>query len=72
MNNGERARLVELTSKAVEVNERLLAEEKKFIDAASGSSDVIFLKQMNAKLTSLIRIERLYLQATKVLLRRMD
>ena len=48
-------KLVELTSKAISINEQLLLEEKKFVEAVSQRKDERFLRRISNKIKSLIR-----------------
>lgn len=68
MNETERNKLIELTSKAVSVNEKLLSDEKKFIEAVSANSDHVVLEEMNEQLNELCSKEHLLLAASKSLL----
>jgi hypothetical protein len=69
MNENERIKLIELTSKAVAINEELLADEKEFIAIAGDSSvDVGSLREMNDPLNELCSKELLLLAASKSLL----
>ncbi|MCW3109095.1 MAG: hypothetical protein JWQ09_3601 [Segetibacter sp.] len=61
-------KLKELTKRAVSINEELLDEEKKFIDALSDYSDVTCLKDSSNKINLLMRKEVLYNQAARMLL----
>jgi hypothetical protein len=68
MQETERNKLIELTSRAVSVNEELLADEKKFIATISTSSDVSTLHAMNEHLNELCSKEHLLLSASRSLL----
>jgi DNA-binding MarR family transcriptional regulator len=68
MQENERNKLVELTKKAVTINEELLANEKKFIEEVSSGGKDSSLEELNEKLNELCSKELLYLAATKSLL----
>lgn len=68
MQQNERNKLIELTEKAIKVNEKLLADERKFLAAIDSSKDPGYLEQENEMLSELCRKEHLYLSATKSLL----
>jgi len=72
MHKNERSKLIELTSRAVAVNEELLGDEKKFIAAIDSSSDVLYLLEMNEHLNELCSKEHLLLAASKSLLQIMS
>ena len=64
----ERDKLIELTKKAISINEQLLCDEKKFLTAISSQQDTISLQEMNESLNNLCGKEHLYLAAAKSLL----
>jgi hypothetical protein len=68
MDVNERNRLIELTTRAVSVNERLLTEEKRLIAAAASAEDLHTLIELIKKLAALCRTEHLYIDAAKSLL----
>ncbi len=68
MQESERNKLIELTKRAVSVNEKLLAEEKHFIEAVTDNTNSFLLEELNENLAELCRKEHLYLSATKSLL----
>lgn len=68
MKNYERDKLINLTERAVAINEKLLANEKEFIKALADNKDVTSLKDMNENLNEMCRKEYLYLSAAKSLL----
>ena len=72
MDEREKNKLIELTSKAVSINEKLLADQKRFIDAIMSQEDTVALEETNEKLNELCRIEHLFLSATKSLLQRIN
>jgi hypothetical protein len=72
MNPNERDRLIELVTNAVAINEKLLSEEKNFINAVSGVTGTSSLQKMNEQLNDLCSKEHLYLAASKSLLQIMS
>ena len=72
MNEDERNKLIELTSRAVSVNEKLLSNEKEFIAAVSATSDLTSLEAMNDRLNVLCCEEHLLLAASRSLLQIMN
>jgi hypothetical protein len=62
-------KLVELTTRAVSINEELLKEEKRFIDAVSRNVELNVLKEMHGKINLLMRKEVLYNGAAATILR---
>jgi hypothetical protein len=69
MQKSERNKLIELTERALTINEELLADEKKFIKAVSSGEDLSSIKELNEKLNQLCRKEHMYLAATKSLIK---
>ena len=67
MNENERDKLVDLTSKAIEVNKELLADEQRFIVAVPTASESS-LHEMNEHSNDLCSQEHLLLAASKSLL----
>ena len=53
-------KLLDLTTRAVSINEELLKEEKRFIDAVSQNVDLNVLKEMHWKINLLMRKEVLF------------
>lgn len=72
MNEKERSKLIELTERAAVINEKLLSDEKVFIEAVAADNDPSSLQEMNEKLNDLCTKEHLYLSATKSLLQMMN
>lgn len=68
MKNYERDKLINLTERAVAINEKLLANEKEFIKALADNKDITSLEDMNENLNEMCRKEYLYLSAAKSLL----
>lgn len=65
MKEMERSKLIDLTERAVRVNEKLLSDEKKFIEAVAAGEESGLLQELNQKLNELCRKEYLYLGAAK-------
>ena len=59
----ENKKLVELTSKAVSINEELLKEEREFIAAANENKEITILEKMSRRINILVRKEHLFLGA---------
>lgn len=68
MKETERDRLIELTKRAISINEKLLAKEKYFVEAINSDTNPLLLKELSETLAELSRKELLYLSATKSLL----
>jgi hypothetical protein len=65
MDENIKSKVIQLTERAIVINEKLLRDEKDFIKEASTSLDVDALKEKNEDLTNLARKENLYLGAVK-------
>jgi hypothetical protein len=65
-------KLIELTSKAVSINEQILEEEKNFIDAVEQHLEMRFLTRISDKINNLLRKEVLFVGATNSLLKRLE
>jgi hypothetical protein len=63
-------KLLDLTTRAVSINEELLKAEKRFIDAVSRNVELNVLKEMHRKINLLMRKEVLYNGAAESILRR--
>lgn len=61
-------KLVDLTKRAISINENLLAEEKKFVEALTEPKDIDYLKASSDTILLLIRKESLFNQAAKMVL----
>ncbi len=72
MQENERLKLIELTERAVKINEKLLLDEKNFIEAVSADTDFTSLEKANDALSELSRKEYLYLSAAKSLLQNIN
>jgi hypothetical protein len=72
MDENEKSKVIELTERAIVINEKLLADEKNFIKEAPTSSDVDYLKEKNEQLDNLVRKEHMYLGAAKSRLQKMS
>jgi hypothetical protein len=72
MQEKERIKLIELTRIALDINKELLAYEKRFIEAVSSNQKHSLLEELNEEINGLCRKERLYLGATKSLLKMMS
>jgi hypothetical protein len=62
-------KLLDLTTRAVSINEELLKAEKRFIDAVSRNVELNVLKEMHRKINLLMRKEVLYNGAAESILR---
>jgi hypothetical protein len=60
LDNEKNQKLLELTNRAVCINEELLEEEKRFIEALSQRREVSILKEISKKISLLMRKEVLY------------
>jgi hypothetical protein len=72
MHENEKSKVIELTQKAIVINEKLLTDEKSFVDDASKSFDTKDLKEKNENLKNLARKENLYLDAAQSLLKKLS
>ena len=61
-------KLIELTSKAVSINEKLLKEEKDFMAAVELDQEMWLLEKMSDDINLLIRKEHLFVGAIKMIL----
>lgn len=61
-------KLVDLTQRAISINENLLAEERKFVEALSERKDIDYLKASSDTIHLLMRKESLFNQAAKMVL----
>jgi hypothetical protein len=64
LTNEKNDKLIELASKAVAVNSKLLAEENKFIEAVAQHADMFVLKKLSDNIKELNRKETLFIGAT--------
>jgi hypothetical protein len=72
MHENEKSKVIELTEKAIVINEKLLIDEKTFVDDASKSFDIEDLKEKNENLKNLARKENLYLDVAQSLLKKIS
>jgi hypothetical protein len=70
LNPNKSKKLVELASKAVGINERLLREEKDFISAVELNEDEAVLEKMSEEINLLIRKEHLFVGALRMALQK--
>jgi hypothetical protein len=70
MDRNEKSKVIELTERAIVINEKLLADEKNFVKEAAKPSDVDDLIEKNEQLNKLARTETLYLGAAKARLQK--
>jgi hypothetical protein len=63
MENNEK--LLELASKAVDINKELLKEEKELIAAVKQGKEMSLLEKLTARVNELVRKEQLFLGALR-------
>lgn len=64
----EISKLIELTKRAISINEKLLEEEKKFVEYLSQHPDISELQSTTDLIATLVRKEVLYSQVAKRLI----
>jgi hypothetical protein len=69
LTNEKKDKLIELASKAASVNTKLLAEERKFIEAVAQHADIVALKKLSDSIKELNRKETLFIGATIMVLK---
>jgi hypothetical protein len=70
LNPNKSKKLMELASKAVGINKRLLREEKDFIAAMELNEDQSVLEKMSNEINLLIRKEHLFVGAIRMALQK--